>query len=98
MRTIRFDLDGTLIDPGDGITRSIQHALKTQYALKTLDFPCPAADALTWCIGPPLLASCETLIGNPADAERALRHYRERYSENRSRAIGCCTVMAVTGN
>lgn len=39
-----WDLDGTLIDPKEGITRSVQ------YALERLDYPLPEADDLDWII------------------------------------------------
>ncbi|MGI9422129.1 MAG: HAD hydrolase-like protein [Hyphomicrobiaceae bacterium] len=74
MSNILFDLDGTLSDPKLGITRSIQ------FALQELGRDIPRADDLTWCIGPPLLGSLEALLGNRADAEIALTHYRERFS------------------
>lgn len=41
----------------------------------------PEADDLTWCIGPPLLGSFETLLGDPADAKEGLRLYRERFGD-----------------
>ncbi|XHR29539.1 MAG: HAD hydrolase-like protein [Chthoniobacteraceae bacterium] len=71
-----FDLDGTLTDPFQGITRSIQ------YALEALGQPPPPAEALRWCIGPPLKKSFLTLLGpgSEADAEMALAKYRERFS------------------
>lgn len=75
MPTVFLDLDGTLTDPKPGITRSIRHALIE------LGMEAPAEDALTWCIGPPLLASFETLTGDPALAPRALALYRERFGE-----------------
>ncbi len=75
MRTIFFDLDGTLTDPKPGITRSIQ------YALGRLGQPVPTEDELTWCIGPPLHASLKTLTGSDDLAGRALLLYRERFSE-----------------
>lgn len=70
-----FDLDGTLTDPKTGITRSIQ------YALERLGRPVPEADALTWMIGPPLLAGFTELLGGPEDVPEAVRLYRERYSD-----------------
>ena len=73
MATLLFDLDGTLSDPKLGITRSIQ------YALRKLGFEAPEANELTWCIGPPLLGSLESLLANTADAEAALVHFRERF-------------------
>ena len=73
MATIFLDLDGTLTDPKPGITRSIRHALTE------LGREAPEEEALTWCIGPPLLGSFETLLGDAALAERALVLYRERF-------------------
>jgi phosphoglycolate phosphatase len=70
-----FDLDGTLTDPKAGITRSIQ------YALTRLGRPVPDADALTWMIGPPLIAGFTKLLGGPEDAAEAVRLYRERFSD-----------------
>ncbi|WBL75757.1 HAD family hydrolase [Bradyrhizobium xenonodulans] len=75
MRTIYFDLDGTLTDPKPGITGSIQ------YALKKLGQPVPSQDELTWCIGPPLHASLKRLVGTDELADQALLLYRERFSE-----------------
>ncbi|MEO0912176.1 MAG: HAD hydrolase-like protein, partial [Pseudomonadota bacterium] len=57
MQAIFLDLDGTLIDPKEGITLSIQHALRE------LGAEVPTQDELTWCIGPPLWPSFEVLLG-----------------------------------
>jgi len=75
MTTIFFDLDGTLTDPKPGITRSIQ------YALRRLDRAVPSEDELTWCIGPPLRASLQKLLGGDELADRALALYRERFAD-----------------
>ena len=75
MKTIFFDLDGTLTDPKIGITRSIQ------YALERLGRDVPEQDELTWCIGPPLHASFVKLLDEIHLADRALLLYRERFSE-----------------
>jgi len=75
MRTIFFDLDGTLTDPKLGITRSIQ------YALEKLGREVPHQDALIWCIGPPLHASFVKLLGDVDLADRALLLYRERFGD-----------------
>jgi phosphoglycolate phosphatase len=75
MTTIFFDLDGTLTDPKPGITRSIQ------YALRRLDRAMPSEDELTWCIGPPLRASLQKLLGGDELADRALALYRERFAD-----------------
>lgn len=72
---IFFDLDGTLTDPKLGITRCIQHALGQLGATP------PDADELTWCIGPPLLESFKSMLGDDALANIALKHYRARFSE-----------------
>lgn len=75
MTTIFFDLDGTLTDPKPGITRSIQ------YALGRLDRAVPSEDELTWCIGPPLRASLQILLGGNELADQALALYRERFAD-----------------
>ena len=71
-----FDLDGTLTDPFEGITRCIE------YALVTLGRPAPERDSLKWCIGPPLQKSLAELLDTEDDrlAQRALALYRERFS------------------
>lgn len=72
-----FDLDGTLTDPREGITRSIAHALERMGVA-----PPPLAE-LTFAIGPPLRKSLARLIGTAErDAvERCLAHYRERFAD-----------------
>ncbi|WP_376695983.1 HAD hydrolase-like protein [Wenzhouxiangella sp. EGI_FJ10305] len=71
-----LDLDGTLTDPREGITRCIQHALER------LDRPVPGQDELLGCIGPPLHASfVELLGGDEALAHRAVELYRGRFGE-----------------
>ena len=73
---ILFDLDGTLTDPKEGITRSIQ------FSLDRLGASSPVADELTWCIGPPLRDSFARLLDTRDDdlLDHALIHYRARYS------------------
>jgi phosphoglycolate phosphatase len=74
-RNLFFDLDGTLTDAGEGITRCLQHALRT------LDEPVPDPAALQRYIGPPLWDSFTKLLARPS-AERidaAISAYRERY-------------------
>ena len=67
-RTVLLDLDGTLTDNHDGITRSIVHALAA------LGAPAPDAAALAACIGPPLRTSFARLLATTeaATVERAL--------------------------
>jgi len=71
-----FDLDGTLTDPRDGITRCIQHALHA------LGERCPPLEDLVRFIGPPLTETFGELLSDP-DPERvseAVRAYRARFS------------------
>jgi len=76
--TVLFDLDGTLTDPFEGITRCIQ------YALEKMGTDVPPAEDLGWCIGPPLWDSFEVLLNTSdrADLDRAVAIYRERYAES----------------
>lgn len=73
---ILFDLDGTLTNPFEGITLSIQHALKE------LGAHVPEQKELLWCIGPPLRVSFPKLLGTdePATTDRAIELYRERFA------------------
>ena len=67
-----FDLDGTLSDPKEGITKSIQ------YALGKMGRPVPDAESLAHLIGPPLHFYFTETLG--ADkTEEAMAHYRDRY-------------------
>ena len=77
MNAILFDLDGTLTDPREGITRPLPHALER------MGIEPPPLDALTFAIGPPLRASLAQLLGTDSrDAvEAALRFYRERFAD-----------------
>lgn len=75
MRTVFFDLDGTLTDPRPGIIKSIQ------FALDRLHRSVPEEEALLWCIGPPLRQSFVTLLGSEADADRGVALYRERFGD-----------------
>jgi phosphoglycolate phosphatase len=77
MNAILFDLDGTLTDPREGITRCISHALERMGVAP------PPLDALTFAIGPPLRASLAQLLGTdePAAVERTLAFYRERFAD-----------------
>lgn len=73
-RTLLFDLDGTLTDPREGITRSIQ------YALAKLGIDEPDLRQLEHFIGPPLLqAFMQYYAMDEATAWEAVNHYRERF-------------------
>ena len=70
-----FDLDGTLTDPKEGITRSVDYALRTVCNIQTADL-----DTLTSYIGPPLVEGfMENHHLDRATAERCRDAYRERY-------------------
>ncbi len=74
-KTILFDLDGTLTDPGQGITNSVA------YALQKMGRPVPAREELYRYIGPPLVPSFQTYAGmTEAEARRALGFYREYFA------------------
>ena len=72
--TILFDLDGTVTDPKEGITRSVAYALE-HFGIHVDD-----PDTLTNFIGPPLLDSFSEFYGlSDADCLTAVDKYRERY-------------------
>jgi phosphoglycolate phosphatase len=77
MSAVLFDLDGTLTDPREGITRSIAHALER------LGLEPPPLDQLTFAIGPPLRASFAQLLATDKreTIELAVAHYRERFGD-----------------
>ncbi|WP_455920950.1 HAD family hydrolase [Pseudomonas putida] len=73
-QNILFDLDGTLTDPREGITRSIQ------YALEKLGIIEPDLQKLEHFIGPPLLQAFMQFYGfDEEKAWQAVNFYRERF-------------------
>lgn len=75
-RYILFDLDGTLTDPGVGITNSVAYALK-KYNIEVKD-----RAGLYKFIGPPLAESFENYYGfSEEEAKKAVEYYREYYCE-----------------
>jgi len=71
---IFFDLDGTLTDPGLGITKSVA------YALKYWNIEVAELERLYPFIGPPLMESFQKFYGfTPAQSEEALYKYREYF-------------------
>lgn len=72
---ILFDLDGTLTDPGIGITNSVMHALK-QYDIEVVD-----RSELYRFIGPPLADSFARYYGfSKEQSLEAIGHYRAYYA------------------
>ena len=73
---ILFDLDGTLTDSSEGITKCVQHALN-RLGIKEND-----QAMLRRFIGPPLDESFEKFYGfDKETALKAVDYYRERYSD-----------------
>ena len=74
--TILFDLDGTLTDPGLGITNAIA------YALAEAGMPVPPREALYRFIGPPLLPEFQAVYGvDEAGARALLADFRVYFSD-----------------
>lgn len=76
MRSVLLDLDGTLTDPFEGITRCIIHALEVQ------ELPAPGLEEQRAWIGPPLqitFADYFKALGQ-GDVELAIESYRERFA------------------
>ncbi len=73
---ILLDLDGTLTDPVEGITRCIRHALEGMGAAS------PPLHQLQKYIGPPLRQTFPELLNDarPETVERAVALYRERFA------------------
>lgn len=75
LTNILFDLDGTLTDPKEGITKSVE------YALNKFDIQIEHLDVLLPYIGPPLYDSFIELHSfTEEQALQAVAYYRERYS------------------
>lgn len=76
MKAILFDLDGTLIDSSEGITKSTQYAL-AHYGIIENDL-----SKFYKFIGPPLVASFKKYYDFPEEqAVEAVAVYRERYNK-----------------
>ena len=75
-RYILFDLDGTLTDPGIGITNSIL------YALKQFDISVSDRTTLYPFIGPPLLDSFQKYYHfSKEQSQKAVEYYRAYYRD-----------------
>ena len=72
--TVLFDLDGTLTDPGQGITNSVSYSLK-KYGIEVED-----KKELYKFIGPPLHDSFMKYYGfSDEEADTAISYYREYF-------------------
>ncbi len=71
---ILFDLDGTITEPFEGITKALQYSL-SKFGIEIFD-----RNELRICIGPPLYDSFRDFYGlSKEDADRAVKYYREYY-------------------
>lgn len=75
--TIFFDLDGTLTDPGQGITNAVA------YALRQTGREVPPRSELYAYIGPPLLEQFQETYGISLDEARVLVDHFHDYYEDR---------------
>ncbi|MBQ9765327.1 MAG: HAD family hydrolase [Lachnospiraceae bacterium] len=76
IKNIFFDLDGTLTDPKEGITKSVAYALE-YYGIHVDDL-----DKLIDFIGPPLWDSFKDFYGfDDEKANEAVAKYRERFCD-----------------
>lgn len=75
-KAIIFDFDGTICDTGKGIKRS------ARYALESMGFACPPAEALDYFIEPPLFDSFKKHGATDEQARQLIAKYREDYSED----------------
>ena len=79
-QNILFDLDGTLTDPGTGITNSVMYALK-KFGIDVAD-----RTSLYKFIGPPLKGSFQEFFGfSDEQGDLAVRNYREYFRETVAR-------------
>lgn len=75
-KVILLDLDGTLSDPKEGITKSVQ------YALQKLNIIEPDLNKLDCFIGPPLQESFAQYYHlKEQEIHKAINYYRERFKE-----------------
>ena len=75
-KILLFDLDGTLTDPKEGITKCVQ------YALSHFDIEVNDLSELLCFIGPPLVDSFQNFYEmNKEDALIAVEKYRERFKD-----------------
>ena len=76
VKTVLFDLDGTITDSGPGIVNSVA------YTLNKYNFPYENKKQLEVFIGPPLAKQFEIFMGcSEKESYKAVEVYREYYSD-----------------
>ena len=76
IKTVLFDLDGTLTDSGPGIMNGVEYALK-KYGMEVTE-----RSSLESFIGPPLAAQFQKFCGiSQEESFRAVEYYREYYTD-----------------
>lgn len=74
-KIILFDLDGTILESGEGIIKSLQ------YAIQKMELPERTAESLRVFIGPPLLEQMmATFELSQNEAEKMVKFYQKRYA------------------
>ncbi|WP_066713458.1 HAD family hydrolase [Clostridium sp. Marseille-P299] len=87
MKYVFMDLDGTITNPKEGITKSIQ------YSLDFLGIKVDNLDTLTIHIGPPLVDTFKEYYGfDEEKTKEAVKKYKERYIE-----VGWCENIVYEG-
>ena len=76
INNLLFDLDGTIIEPEEGILNSLK------YAYQKINEPVPPKNELLQFIGPPLIESFTERYKWPLEkANQAIAFYREQFAE-----------------
>lgn len=76
MKYLLFDLDGTLTDPFEGITKSVA------YSLKSFGIEVDSLESLKKFIGPPLDVSFHHYYGmDESQSQKAVEKYREYFKD-----------------
>ena len=81
MKAILFDLDGTLVDSGEGIMKSVQYALEA-FGIQEED-----ASKLKRFVGPPLIHSFTTFYNLSEEEARFCQEFACNTGQNPFTAI-----------
>lgn len=77
MKHLLFDLDGTIIEPQEGILNSLR------YAVKMMGVVMPSDDELRQFIGPPIMDSFQRQFGlSPSEAIEGIQYFRNYYAQS----------------